>query len=62
MSKPRCVETILILGLVVNGLVSNAPKYVFPNGRKGIIGVALSEKDEQLILRVYDDGIGIQNQ
>ena len=53
------VDTVIPLGLVVNELVSNALKYAFPDGREGTITVALTEKDEQLVLEVKDDGIGI---
>ncbi|HMK54929.1 MAG TPA: PAS domain S-box protein [Methanobacteriaceae archaeon] len=51
------IETAMPCGLIVNELVSNSLKYAFPH-KKGSILVKL-KKEENYILTVADDGIGI---
>jgi two-component sensor histidine kinase len=47
-------------GLVVNELISNAFKHAFPDGRPGhVIAVLRKEPEDQVVLSVSDDGIGI---
>jgi two-component sensor histidine kinase len=46
-------------GLIINELVSNSLKYAFPNGQKGEIHIDLHHRDEQFLLVVRDDGVGI---
>jgi two-component sensor histidine kinase len=47
-------------GLILNELMTNALKYAFPNGRKGLLQVELrTHPDGTLNLRVADDGVGI---
>jgi PAS domain S-box-containing protein len=47
-------------GLIINELVSNALKHAFPEGRKGRITVELQAlPDDQIMLTVADDGIGL---
>lgn len=46
-------------GLIVNELVSNALKYAFGEGQKGIIRVELQEEEGQITLMVSDDGKGL---
>ena len=55
------VDTVIPIGLIVNELVSNSLKYAFPNKTSGQISVALKEQDQQLILKVEDNGIGIDD-
>jgi two-component sensor histidine kinase len=46
-------------GLILNELVSNALKHAFPNGKTGEIWVELAAgQNQQVKLRVSDDGIG----
>jgi PAS domain S-box-containing protein len=54
------LDTAIPCGLIVNELVSNAFKYAFPNERKGKIYIRLSVgKQNNFVLRITDDGIGI---
>ncbi len=47
-------------GLIINELVSNALKHAFPDGRAGRIEVELKRTPEnQIVLKVADDGVGI---
>jgi two-component sensor histidine kinase len=46
-------------GLIVNELVSNALKYAFPDGRKGILEVMFKQKENRLALMIADNGTGI---
>jgi two-component sensor histidine kinase len=45
-------------GLIANELVTNAFKHAFPGGR-GRIDIALQRRDDQLVLCVTDDGVGL---
>ena len=47
------------MDLILNELISNALKHAFPEGRQGLIRIELSRgPDDQIVLRVVDDGIG----
>ena len=47
-------------GLIINELISNALKHAFPGGRAGRIQVELlTTPEEQIVLRVADDGAGL---
>jgi len=47
-------------GLVVNELVSNALKHAFPGGQSGQVIVTLrNESEDQVVLSVSDNGVGI---
>ncbi len=47
------------LALIVTEAVSNAVKYAFPDGRRGTISVRLTVAEEQVLLEIQDDGIGV---
>jgi PAS domain S-box-containing protein len=49
------------LGLIVNELITNAVKYAFPDNRSGSIKVLFEKIENNVILTVSDDGIGIQD-
>ncbi len=53
------VESLVPLGLILNELITNCIKYAFPNKRTGKIDISLKEDHGALILRVADDGIGM---
>ncbi len=52
------VDTAVPIGLIVNELLTNALKYAFPEGVKGQINICLSKNNEELLLKVSDNGIG----
>ncbi|WP_424140232.1 sensor histidine kinase [Roseomonas chloroacetimidivorans] len=59
-----CVEMphdrAVMLGLIVNELVTNALKYAFPEGRRGGVQVSFkTTSQEEGCLRVRDDGVGM---
>ena len=46
-------------GLILNELIANSLKHAFPGDRRGVIHIRLyTDHDDQLILRVGDEGIG----
>jgi PAS domain S-box-containing protein len=46
-------------GLIINELVSNALKYAFKGRKKGTLTVILKEENNDVILAVKDDGVGL---
>ncbi|MGB0881925.1 MAG: histidine kinase dimerization/phosphoacceptor domain -containing protein, partial [Vicingaceae bacterium] len=48
-------------GLILNELISNALKYAFTDGKKGIIKIELFEKNDLINLIVEDNGLGLPN-
>ena len=52
------VDIALSVGLILNELVTNSLKYAFPNNLKGSIKITLERKNEDIVIDVYDDGIG----
>jgi len=57
-SRPLCMHQAVLLGLILNELVTNAIKHAFPGGRAGRIRVRAEVLDTQLRLLVEDDGVG----
>ena len=52
------LNTVVPLGLIVNELVTNSIKYAFPLDKKGTIYVEFYKKDENIVLKVSDNGVG----
>jgi two-component sensor histidine kinase len=52
------VDTAIPCGLILNELLTNALKYVFPDGRCGDICITLRAAAEHVMLSVRDTGIG----
>ena len=57
-SRPLCMDQAVLLGLIVNELVTNAIKHAFPDGRVGRVSVGFEALGGQLRLCVQDDGVG----
>jgi len=54
------VDTAIPCGLVLSELLSNALKYAFPGGRKGVVHITASlDASGDLDLIIGDDGIGL---
>jgi len=54
------VDTMIPLGLIVNELVTNSLKHAFKNdSEKGQIEVLLKEENDELLLTISDNGIGM---
>ncbi|MEO7309358.1 MAG: histidine kinase dimerization/phosphoacceptor domain -containing protein [Chitinophagaceae bacterium] len=53
------VDTVIPIGLILNELITNCLKYAFADTKDGIIKVVLKEKNNSLILSVYDNGAGL---
>jgi two-component sensor histidine kinase len=53
------VDTAIPLALIINELISNALKYAFPGDRPGTMCISLHELDNELVLNVEDDGVGL---
>jgi len=53
------IDTAIPLGLILNELLTNAMKYAFPEERYGTIAVKFYKKDEEYVMKVDDDGIGL---
>ena len=45
--------------MILNELISNALKYAFKNREHGSIWVVLKKNNQELLLQVKDDGVGI---
>lgn len=56
------IDQAVPMGLIVSELVSNALEHAFPTRSPGAISVALGSKQEGVVLRVSDDGIGLPSQ
>ena len=52
------IDTAVPLGLVINEIITNSLKYAFPGERKGEITVIAQVRQNQLYLKITDDGIG----
>ena len=55
------VDTAIPIGLIVNELITNSIKYAFPNGENGTINISLKNFEDNTVLTIGDNGIGIPN-
>jgi two-component sensor histidine kinase len=56
-------QQAISVGLIVNELATNAVKHAFPEGRRGSIRIGFEAlENNQLQLRVEDDGVGFVGQ
>ncbi len=53
------IDTAIPCGLIINELVSNSLKYAFPNNKDGSIKLQMNFEENDLILDVKDNGVGI---
>lgn len=53
------IERAVIVGLLVNELVTNALKHAFPDGRSGVVTVRYKKEVSGTVLEVADNGVGM---
>ena len=53
------MDELIPCGLIINELVTNSLKYAFPDGRRGVVSLALTPVGTGLLLTVSDDGVGL---
>ena len=53
------VETAVPLGLIINELISNIYKHAFPQQQAGHIFIHMSAKNNDITLRIQDNGVGL---
>lgn len=53
------IDTVTPCGLILNELITNSIKYAFPEGRKGEILITFKRKDDDFLLGVSDNGVGL---
>ena len=53
------IDRAIPVGLILNELISNSIKHAFPNGRTGVVRVALSKTGDRISLTVRDNGVGL---
>jgi len=53
------IDKAIPCGLIINELVSNAFKHAFPNNKAGEIKLTLNKQENNLILAVEDNGVGV---
>lgn len=52
------LDTMLSIGIMINELVTNAFKYAFENNRQNQIDISIQKINDQLLLKVNDNGKG----
>lgn len=53
------IDTALPVGLILNELITNAFKYAFEGRQEGQLHITLQEAEDELLLQVADNGIGM---
>lgn len=53
------IDKALPIGLIINEMVTNALKYAYPTVTRPSLTIALTEDTQQLVCRVKDNGIGL---
>jgi two-component sensor histidine kinase len=52
------VDIMISLGLILNELISNTLKYAFPDQQMGVVRISLSTNEDNVELKVEDNGVG----
>jgi len=60
-SRPLHMDLAVIVGLIINELVTNAIKHAFPEQRAGCICVGFQANGNQACLSVEDNGVGFDD-
>jgi two-component sensor histidine kinase len=58
------LDKAILLGLIINEIITNSLKYAFPNNYEGTprIKVNLKHRHDFLILNIADNGIGLNSE
>ena len=56
------VDKVVLLGLIVNELVTNCYKYAFENKKNGMIKITLKREKDKIFLSVKDNGKGMKSE
>lgn len=56
--NPRVASSV---GLIVNEILTNSLKYAFPDTKKGNIFVSLKKINEDAVVEITDDGVGVSD-
>jgi two-component sensor histidine kinase len=56
--NPRAASSV---GLIVNEILTNSLKYAFPDTKKGNIFVSLKKINEDAVVEITDDGVGVSD-
>lgn len=56
--NPRAASSV---GLIVNEILTNSLKYAFPDTKKGNIFVSLKKINEDAVIEITDDGVGVSD-
>lgn len=54
------VDKMILLGLIVNELLTNAYKYAFEGLSEGIIEVRLKQQEDRILFTMKDNGVGMK--
>jgi PAS domain S-box-containing protein len=52
------IDDAIPCGLIINELLSNSFKYAFVKKKKGVVGISVKVKKENIILAIWDNGVG----
>ncbi len=53
------METAIPCSLLINEIITNSVMHAFPEASSGRIVISIEQKEDEYLLEVYDDGIGI---
>jgi two-component system, sensor histidine kinase PdtaS len=53
-------DTAIPLGMILNELISNALKYAFIGRESGAVWITMRKNNNELLLQVKDNGVGLQ--
>ena len=53
------IDAAILLGLIINELITNSLKYAFPEGRTGEVSISVKKEGHTLNVLFHDTGIGI---
>ena len=56
------VSQAIPVGIILNEAVTNALKYAFPDNRTGRIMIAIKQFEQQIVMQISDDGVGLPDE